>query len=72
MAEPQDLPAARQKHRAIVEQIAQTTGAPLELVGDLYEREVQSLQREARIGQFVGVIATRRVLMNLRRQQQPH
>lgn len=57
-------------HRAIVEQIAQATSTPPEIVGDLYEREVESLQREARIGQFVGVIATRRVLLSLRQQQQ--
>jgi len=54
-------------HYTAVEQIASATGTPVEAVRRIYEQEIQSLSSEARITQFVGVIATRRVLMQLRR-----
>lgn len=53
--------------RTVVEQIARSTGSPVSVVQAIYERELQSLSSSAKITQFVGVIATRRVLLELKR-----
>jgi hypothetical protein len=66
-ATPQEDGATGQLHRTAIEQIAATTGMPVESVRVIYDREIQSLTSAATITQFVGVIATRRVLLQLRR-----
>jgi hypothetical protein len=49
-----------------VEQIARSTGHPVDLVQEVYERTATQLASGAKITQFVGVIATRQVLLALR------
>lgn len=60
-------PATSRSPDTVLERIASDTGASLQQVRELYERELRALSSEARITQFVGVIATRRVLRQLRR-----
>ncbi len=63
---PEELSASKSHHTA-VEQIALATGQPVEAVQQIYDQEIESLSSQAKITQFVGVIATRRVLLQLRR-----
>jgi len=58
--------ASLRSHHLAIEQIASATGVDLQQVREIYEREMGALSSEARITQFVGVIVTRRVLLQLR------
>ena len=55
-----------QEH-AITEAIAKDTDTPAEVVQEIYEQEMSSLASEAKITQYLGVLATRRVRMRLRK-----
>jgi hypothetical protein len=52
---------------ALTEAIAKDTGTSLEVVQEIYEKELSSLASEAKITQFLGVLATRRVRLLLRK-----
>jgi hypothetical protein len=52
--------------RSAIEKLAETSNCPIELVNELYTREVKNLKREAKIRAFVSVIALRRVREALR------
>lgn len=54
--------------RTPVEHIAKQSGQPVAIVQVIYDRAMQSISKDAKISQFVGVIAARQVLMALRRQ----
>jgi hypothetical protein len=50
----------------IAETIARETAAPIELVSRIYREELAALAREARVTQFLHVIASRRARLRLR------
>lgn len=52
---------------SIAETIAKETDTPPEVVQEIYEQELSSLASDAKITQYLGVLATRRVRMMLRR-----
>jgi uncharacterized protein DUF3562 len=52
----------------VAESIARELAIPVEVVSRIYREELQSLGREARIGQFLQVLAGRRARMRLRRR----
>jgi hypothetical protein len=55
-------------HRNAVIGLAAEAHAPVELVADAYRRELLELRRDARITQFLPVIASRRVRQRLRQR----
>jgi hypothetical protein len=61
-------PSSKQKSaRAVAEAIARETHAPVEDVQKLYEEELNELAHEARITQYLGVLASRRVKERLKK-----
>jgi len=60
-------PVQAEESRAVTEAIAKDTDTAPEIVEEIYQQEVSSLASEATITQFIGVIATRRVKMMLRK-----
>ncbi len=54
------------KQQSIIDGIARETSTSTDVVSALYEEEMIALLAQARIKQFVGVIATRRVKQQLR------
>jgi hypothetical protein len=50
----------------VAESIAREMAKPVELVSRIYREELHSLASEARIGQFLQVIAGRRARLRLR------
>jgi Protein of unknown function (DUF3562) len=59
-------PTLAKADRAAVNSIAQETSTSVDIVEALYEAEVTALAEHAKVRQFVGVIATRRVKQQLR------
>jgi len=57
----------RTKDRATAEAIAKETHTPLEEVERLYDEELNELANDAKITQYLGVLAGRRVKMRLRK-----
>jgi hypothetical protein len=53
--------------RAVAEEIGKDTDTAPEVVEEIYQQELSSLASEAKITQFLGVIATRRVRMMLKK-----
>ena len=53
--------------RAAAEAIAKDTDTSPEVVEEIYQQELSNLASEATITQYLGVIATRRVRMMLRK-----
>jgi len=51
--------------RAATEAIAKETDTSLDVVQKIYEEEFSSLQSDAKITQYLGVLASRRVRMKL-------
>ena len=49
----------------VAESISRETAAPIELVSRVYREELDALARQARITQFLHVIASRRVRLRL-------
>jgi len=60
-----EIPA---NHRNAVIGLAAEAHMPLEQVADAYRQELVDLERDARITQFLPVIASRRVRHRLRRR----
>jgi hypothetical protein len=58
-------PLVERVSRHLAEEIAEQTDTPIEVVQDLYDREFQELVAQARITQYVSVIAGRRVKLRL-------
>lgn len=50
----------------VAETIARETAAPAELAAHIYREELNALARDARITQFLPVIARRRACLRLR------
>ena len=53
--------------RAVAEAIGKDTDTSPEVVEEIYQQELSNLASEAKITQYLGVIATRRVRMKLRK-----
>jgi len=49
-----------------LESIARSAQAPVDTVASLYEREIEALSREARITNFIPLLAASRVRYQLR------
>ena len=62
-------PAHASADQRIVDSIAQETSTPVDVVQALYEEELVTLVAQAKLKQFVGIIATKRVKQNLRAQK---
>jgi hypothetical protein len=56
----------RAESRLALERLAARTHRPVELVRELYQRELDRLEREARIARFLPLIALRHVREMLR------
>ena len=68
MARSTPVPASDQNQaRAAAEAIAKDTDTSPEVVEEIYQQELSNLASEATITQYLGVIATRRVRMMLRK-----
>jgi hypothetical protein len=59
--------SAAKNDRAATEAIAKETETSLEEVQKLYEEELEDLANDAKITQYLGVLASRRVKMRLRK-----
>ena len=68
MARSTPEPASDQDTRAVAEAIAKDTDTSPEVVEEIYQQELSTLASEAKITQYLGVIATRRVRMMLQRR----
>jgi len=56
------------KHdRAATEAIAKETDTSVDVVQKIYEQELTTLSNDAKITQYLGVLASRRVRMKLRK-----
>lgn len=53
--------------RAATEAIAKETETSVEVVREIYEQELTTLSSDAKITQYLGVLASRRVRMILRK-----
>lgn len=62
-----DAASDQNETRAVAEAIAKDTDTSPEVVEEIYQQELSSLASEAKITQYLGVIATRRVRMLLRK-----
>ncbi len=51
----------------LAESIAKETNTPIELVKAIYDEEFDAIAAKARITQYVGVIASRRVRLRLQK-----
>jgi hypothetical protein len=67
MAGPVARVASRQNDKATTEAIARDTDTDIERVQEIYEQELSLLATDAKITQFLGVLATRRVKLILRK-----
>ena len=62
------LPVIANAGTRFAEAIAKETETPVEVVRLIYDEEFSALAAEARITQYVGVIASRRVKLRLLKQ----
>jgi Protein of unknown function (DUF3562) len=53
-------------NKDVIEDLAQQTATPVELVKDLYEDEVNKLRAGATVDDFIGILASQRVKRKLR------
>ena len=61
------LSPKQKNSRAAAEALAKETKRPVEEVQKLYEEELNGLASEAKVTQYLGVLASRRVKMRLRK-----
>jgi RNase H-fold protein (predicted Holliday junction resolvase) len=59
------LPVAAKAAATLAESIAKETDTPIEVVRVIYDEEFTALEANAKIKQYVGVIASRRVKLRL-------
>jgi hypothetical protein len=68
MAEAVERPIASDAQRALsAEAIANDTGTALDVVREIYEQELAQLASDAKITQYLDVLASRRVRLLLRK-----
>jgi len=61
----QQVPLNAKNDRAVTEAIAKDTDTSVEVVQEIYEQEFATIAKDAKITQFVGVLASRRVRLQL-------
>lgn len=59
--------ASARKDAPVAESIARETETSVEVVQEIYEQELSALASDAKITQYLGVLASRRVRMMLRK-----
>jgi Protein of unknown function (DUF3562) len=59
--------STRKNDLAATEAIAKETQTSIEVVKEIYEQELHTLASDAKITQYLGVLASRRVRMILRK-----
>lgn len=57
----------KKNDKAATEAIARDTDTEIERVEEIYEQELSTLASDAKITQYLGVLASRRVRMKLRK-----
>jgi len=62
----------RRQHRRAIETVAHDVKRPVEEVQSLYESELASLGRGARVRDFLSVLASRQVRLSLRQRGRWH
>lgn len=60
-------PSSSNHDRSAAEMLAKETETSLEEVQKLYEEELEDLANDAKITQYLGVLASRRVRMRLKK-----
>ncbi len=60
-------PSAPKHDRAATESLAKETETSIEEVQRLYQEELEDLAHDAKITQYLGVLASRRVKLRLRK-----
>jgi len=68
---PLRMPDRQKPNTKLIEDLAQQSDAPVELVAELYESEVTKLKAEATVENYIGVIASKRVKRKLRSRRRP-
>jgi hypothetical protein len=63
----QSRKASAKHDQATTEAIAKETDTSIEVVKEIYEQELSTLSSDAKITQYLGVLASRRVRMILRK-----
>ncbi len=59
-------PSGKGNDRAATEAIARETDTDVEVVQEIYQHELSALASDAKITQYLGVLASRRVRLMLR------
>ena len=67
MASASRQSSMQKKDRAVTEEIAKETNTSVEEVQKIYAEELSELASDAKITQYLGVLASRRVKMRLRK-----
>lgn len=67
MAELIQTLTSNKNHAATTEAIAKETETDVEVVQEIYEQQLSVLANDAKITQYLGVLASRRVRMLLRK-----
>lgn len=67
MASPTHAFASTKNHQTSKEAIAEETHTAIDEVEKIYEQELTLLASDAKITQFLGVLASKRVRMRLRK-----
>jgi len=62
----------RRQHRRAIESVARDVKRPIEEIQPLYETELASLRREARVKDFLSVLVCRYVRLAVKQGQQWH
>jgi hypothetical protein len=62
----------RRQHRRAIESVARDVKRPVEEIQPLYEFELAALRQEARVKDFLSVLASRYVRVALKQGQQWH
>ena len=61
-------PNSTAQHESAIGALAERTQLPRETVAELYRTELEAMQPDVRITQFLSLIVTRRVVRTLREQ----
>lgn len=67
MAARTSPPSTQNPSSSVAEALADETQTPVEEVQRIYEEELSELANDAKITQYLGVLASRRVKMRLRK-----
>ena len=65
------MPPPSQAKTDVIADLARRTAAPVELIKDLYEKEVMKLKAGATVEKYIPVIARQRIKRRLRTRRHP-